>query len=85
MLLTGKERSFCLLEYTLTQLNKTVQHEFVREFAKIAPTAMSIWTLHKKDLRGEVSVQSKGSWTIKLMYAVSKAVCILKTGGNLNE
>ena len=43
-----KEKKFCVLKYAQTQLNKTVQHTFVRKFAKNAPTAIQIETYHKK-------------------------------------
>ena len=42
MLLTGKEKVFCMLEYANRKSNKTVQRAFVREFGKIAPTTMQI-------------------------------------------
>ena len=31
---TGREKAFCVLEYTRSQSNMTVQHAFVREFSK---------------------------------------------------
>ena len=34
MSFTGREKAFCVLEYARSQLNKTVQHVFVREFSK---------------------------------------------------
>ena len=45
---TGREKAFCVLEYALSQSNDTVQHASVREFSKQSPTAMHIWTWHKK-------------------------------------
>ena len=45
---TGRENAFCVLEYARSQSNKTVQHAFVREFSKQSPTAMQIWTWHRK-------------------------------------
>ena len=46
---TGREKVSCMLEYAHSQLNKTVQHAFVREVSKKqSPTAMQIWTWHKK-------------------------------------
>ena len=48
MSFTGRERALCVLEYARSQSNKTVQHAFVREFSKQSPTAMQIWTWHKK-------------------------------------
>ena len=38
----GREKVFCVLEYSRSQSNKTVQHAFVREFSKQSPTAMQI-------------------------------------------
>ena len=50
MTFTGSEKVFCVLEYTRSQSNKTVQHAFVREFSKQSPTAMQTWygTKHSK-------------------------------------
>ena len=45
---TGREKTLCVMEYALSQSNKTVQHVFVREFSKQSPTAMQIWTWYKK-------------------------------------
>ena len=45
-----------MLEYAQSQLNKAVQHAFVMEFSKQSPTAMQIWTLHKK-FRGRLFAQ----------------------------
>ena len=39
---TGRKKVFCVLVYTRSQLNKTVQHAFVREFSKQLPTTMQI-------------------------------------------
>lgn len=41
---TGIEKVFCVLEYAQTQLDKTVQYEFVRELIKNAPMTILIWT-----------------------------------------
>ena len=45
---TGGEKTFCVLEYTRSHSNKTVQYAFMRDFLKQLPTAMQIWTWHKK-------------------------------------
>ena len=51
---TVREKAFCVLEYVRSQSNKTVQHAFVTEFSKQSPTAMQIWTLHKKNSKRKV-------------------------------
>ena len=45
---TGRENVLCVLEYAQSQLNKTVQHAFVREFSNQSTTALHILTWHKK-------------------------------------
>ena len=37
MLFSSIEKTSCLLKYAQTNSNKTVQHEFVREFSKKSP------------------------------------------------
>ena len=44
----GREKTLCVLECARSQSNKTVQYAFVREFTKQSPSAMQIWTWHKK-------------------------------------
>ena len=46
-------------------VNKTVQHKFVREFSKLSPTAIQIWTWHIKFKRGRLFAQEKRIWTTK--------------------
>ena len=63
MAFTGRELAFCLLEYARSQLNKTVQHAFAREFSKQLLTAMQIlrkkW--HKKFKEEGCLCRRKGS------------------------
>ena len=58
---TGREKSICVLKYARSQSNKTVQHAFVREFSKQSPTAMQIWTWHKKYEEEGCLCKRKGS------------------------
>ena len=58
---TGREKAFCVLEYARSQSNKTVQHAVVREFSKQSPTAMQIWTWHKKFNDDACLCRRKGS------------------------
>ena len=58
---TGKEKAFCVLEYARTQSNKNVQCAFERTFPKNAPTAMQIWTWHKKFKEEGCLCRAKGS------------------------
>ena len=44
----GREKACCVLEYASSQPSKTVQHALVREFSKQSPTAMQIWSWHKR-------------------------------------
>ena len=60
----GREKVFCMFEYAQLQSNKTVQHAFVRQFSKQSPTAMQIWTWHKK-FSERLFVQEKRIWTTK--------------------
>ena len=61
MPLTGREKALCVLEYARSQSNKTVQHAFVRELSKQSPTAMQIWTWHKKFKERGCLCRRKGS------------------------
>ena len=58
---TGREKAFCVLEYTRSQSNNTVQHAFVREFSKQSPTAMQIMTWQKKFKEEGYLCRRKGS------------------------
>ena len=48
MVFSSIEKAFCVLEYAQTNLNKTVQHAFMKEFSKKSLTTMQIWTRQKK-------------------------------------
>ena len=68
---TGRENAFCVLDYSLSQSNKTVQHAFVMEFSKQLPTALQIWTWHQKFMGKGCLCKRKGSgrsktseWTV---------------------
>ena len=57
----GREKACCVLEYTRSQSNKTVQHAFVKEFSKQLPTAMRIWKWHTKFKEEGCLCRRKGS------------------------
>lgn len=40
----GKDKAFCMLDFSRIQLNKPAQRAFLKEFTKNARTAMQIWT-----------------------------------------
>ena len=58
---TGREKELCVLLCARSQANKTVQHVFVREFSKHSPTAIQIWTWHKKLKEEGCLCRRKGS------------------------
>ena len=72
---TGRENVFCVLEYARSQLNMTVQHAFVREFSKQSPTAMQIWTWHKKFKEDGRLCRRKGSGQSKTSEEMVEHVC----------
>ena len=61
MVLTSREKSFCVSEYARTNLNKTVQRAFVRKFSKKSSTAKQIWSWKKKFEDEGCLCRAKGS------------------------
>ena len=76
MTFTGREKVLCVMEYAQLQSNKTVQHAFVREFSKQSPTAMLIWTWHKKFKEEGCLCRRKRSGRPKTSEETVEHVCI---------
>ena len=64
---TGREKTFCVLEYARSQLIKTVLHAFVREFLKQSPAAMQMWTWHTQNKEEGCLCRRKIIWTTKII------------------
>ena len=69
---------FCVLKYARSQSNKTVQHAFVTEFSIQSPTAMQIWTWHKK-------FTEEGGWAGERDLDDRIDVCRVSGGGHIEH
>ena len=83
MSFTGIEKAFCVLEYTRSQLNKSVLHVFVREFSKQSPTAMQVWTWHKRFNEEGCLCRRKGSGRPKTSQEMVE--CVRKKSCNAHR
>ena len=61
---TGREKASCVLEYTRSQSNKTVQYAFVMVLKTVTNSNVDL-DLAQKIQRGRLFVQEKRIWTTK--------------------